>query len=87
MKILVIIFLLVLSILASTDTSKTLSMRTYKKLTTMEILIQENKIKEANKYISKLLSSLPKEPIDKAYILYTAGMFPKFKSEVQLLKI
>ena len=75
MKTVLILFIFFLSVSASSDTAKTLSMRTYKKLTTIETLIQDNKTEETREYINSLLSSLPKEPIDRAYILYTVAMF------------
>ena len=68
--------LLTLSLLwgAKNDTPA-LSMRTYKRLVTVQNLIEQKRMKEAGEKLQHMLEGLPDSATDRAYIFNSAGMY------------
>jgi tetratricopeptide (TPR) repeat protein len=75
MKTLLIFLLAFTLLLGAEQTQPTLSMFTYKQLTSIEKLVQKNRLKKAGKKLRKMLSHLPDSAVDRAYIFNTAGMY------------
>lgn len=71
-----LILLLTLSLLwGAKKEGSSLSMRTYKRLATVENLIEDKRFEEAGERLQRMLERMPRSSVDRAYIFNSAGMY------------
>lgn len=76
MKLVLVFFLLMPPLLfAAKSNEPSLSMRTYKRLSTVENLMKDKQMDQAGEKLEGMLESMPKNKVDRAYIYNSAGMY------------